>query len=290
MGVSERVNYQAVEKLFDLEIENLEESLRYYQARKNRYWVRALTIRILSVALFSMGTIAPLIFQIGVKELYSLDILPLGYLCLGASAVVLTIDRISLFTEHHVSKSILFVSLGLICQRIRLEKEATLAAITDESAAVDMLPSVADTVEAFASERATLIKQETESWAAARRNAQDSLANEVSEARETAQANLSTKRTKQANAKAREIPGGLELLIETPNGLNCGLEATVKYDGADIDPRTKEYETIPESVVFSNLSVGLAEISVKTNLGHEFEKLAEIKPGEVTKVDFALKS
>ncbi len=92
----------AVAGQFAQEIQNLLTDEEYYKKSSQSYRRCAWIIRGMSISLFSFGTVAPFISQIK-TDLFGVNALAIGYLSLALAAALLIIDRLSLFTENHIT-------------------------------------------------------------------------------------------------------------------------------------------------------------------------------------------
>lgn len=274
----------AVTRQFTQEIENLCANEKYYNKSSESYRRCAWIIRGLSILFFSFGTVAPFISQIK-NEFFGVNALAIGYLSLALAAALLIIDRLSLFTENHITAKTTEVALCLLKQRLMLEKEATVPVSVSEDAAKSLLPLVAKTVGQFASERAALIRSQTDAWGGARRAAQDEFTQLVSKVRDEARNELAQKRAEQADETRH---GGLRIGFSYPPKYTGHLSININYADTESEKISKIYEGEPTQVAFLRLLPGIVRVEARLDAGAIIQDVAIIKGNELSllKLDF----
>lgn len=271
----------AVVGQFDQEIRNLDVDVGYYNGRARRSKQSAWCVRVPAIVCFVIGTLAPFINQIR-PDFLGFDTLAVGYLSLALAAALLIIDRISLLTESHIGARTTGVALSLMKQRLLLERDATLPAAENEDTAKALLSSVAKTVTQFATDRASLVRDQTDAWGGARRVAQEEFSQLVNRVREEARTELAQKRAEQVEASRH---GALIIAVSYPQDYDETLFIDIDYDKSNIDDVSKKYDGAPAQVAFPKLRPGIVRITAKINPNTMLQDIATIKPDEISSVN-----
>ncbi len=158
-------------------------------------------------------------------------------------------------------------------------------AAVSEDAAKAILPLVAKTVGQFASERASLIRSQTDAWGGARRAAQDEFTQLVSKVRDEARDELAQKRLEQAEETRR---GGLTIAVSYPPNYIENLFINIDQDDVDAIDISETYDGAPTQVAFPRLVPGFARVVARLVSGATVQDIAVIKADELSslKINF----
>lgn len=268
---------ETVIALFNRQCDEIENNRAYYasQAAKFKRGARALRIAILVTLILGVGAqFATELLQN--FNLEPVDVLQFGNICLAVSAALVFVDRVSLLSENHITKSVTAVMLGFLERKVELERDLTLNAI-DQSpeTAQAMRASIDETIKAFSEQHEKTVMDETNSWAAARRTAQGVLQEQVETRLKSAQETLAEKRTTHADdAKAQadaSLPSALNFQLEVPEDYTGSLSVGIKGKAGDVQP-TRKVPSSTKQLSFVGVEPGI----LIGWLELEDERLAEV--------------
>jgi len=240
---------ETVVRLFNEQRDQIEINRAYYQRQGAKFKLGARLLRVCILVTLILGVGAQfateLLKNVSVEPV---DVLQFGNICLAISAALVFVDRVSLLSENHITKSVTAMLLWFLKRKVELERDLTLSAI-DQSpeTAQAMRASIDETVKAFAEQHEKTVMDETNSWATARRTAQGVLQEQVETRLKSAQDTLAEKRSTHANdAKAQtdaSVPSAINFHLEVPEDYTGSLSVGIKSSAGDVQPT----RTVPGS-------------------------------------------